>query len=92
MNRIQAEYKRKKGRSLVILLLIVLLFAIWAAMVHFEFFTSLSNQKITRAMFATLAVLVIYQIFDWRCPNCDRSFGRETSPKFCSGCGVRLKK
>lgn len=34
--------------------------------------------------------VVIFSIFNWRCPKCNSYLGKGTNPKHCNNCGVEL--
>jgi rubrerythrin len=38
-----------------------------------------------------IMVLIIFSLFNWRCPACGRYLGRAVNPKFCSRCGAKLQ-
>ena len=35
--------------------------------------------------------LLIFSLFNWRCPACSAYFGRTWNPRFCSKCGTPLR-
>lgn len=35
--------------------------------------------------------IIIFNITNFRCPRCKKYLGRESSPKYCKACGVRLQ-
>jgi hypothetical protein len=42
------------------------------------------------ALFAMLGVLVFY-LYNWRCPACRKCLGRAMNPKLCAKCGIALQ-
>jgi hypothetical protein len=34
---------------------------------------------------------VIFSLYNWRCPACNKHLGKGLSPRFCAKCGVELK-
>lgn len=38
-----------------------------------------------------IAGAVVFSLFNWRCPACNRYLGKQRNPKFCSRCGVELR-
>ena len=34
---------------------------------------------------------VVFSLYNWRCPACNRYLGRTISPRFCAKCGVELR-
>jgi len=44
-------------------------------------------------IFAIVLVIValVFSLFNWRCPSCNKYLGREIYPKFCNKCGVQLR-
>ncbi len=41
--------------------------------------------------FLFVPLFIVFALINWRCPACNKSFGREISPKYCSHCGVELQ-
>jgi|GEM_PF-2091899 len=39
-----------------------------------------------------LLAVGIYQLINWRCPQCQSQFHAQRNPRFCSNCGVRLRE
>ena len=42
---------------------------------------------------AAIAVViggVLFSLFNWRCPACNKYLGKSISPKYCQKCGVQL--
>ncbi len=40
--------------------------------------------------YATLLVMVVFRIIDWRCPVCNSFLSLDASPKFCQKCGFKF--
>jgi zinc transporter ZupT len=34
---------------------------------------------------------VLFSLYNWRCPACNRYLGKAFNPSFCSGCGAQLR-
>ena len=34
----------------------------------------------------------VFQLINWRCPQCQGQFHAQRNPRFCSTCGVRLRE
>ncbi len=41
--------------------------------------------------FGMFFALLIFTIFNWRCPACESSFQSMVNPRFCPSCGVNLR-
>jgi rRNA maturation endonuclease Nob1 len=33
---------------------------------------------------------LIFSLFNWRCPSCNKYLGKAINAKFCAKCGVQL--
>lgn len=42
-------------------------------------------------LFLAIAGAIAFSLWNWRCPSCKGYLGKQTSPKFCSRCGVELQ-
>jgi hypothetical protein len=40
---------------------------------------------------AMIAGAVVFSLYNWRCPACNKYLGKQRSPKYCSKCGVELQ-
>lgn len=40
---------------------------------------------------ALIAGAVVFSLYNWRCPACNRYLGKQRNPKYCSRCGVELQ-
>jgi hypothetical protein len=40
---------------------------------------------------AIIAGAIVFSLYNWRCPACNRYLGKQRSPKFCNKCGVALQ-
>ncbi len=38
-----------------------------------------------------IAGAVVFSLYNWRCPACNKYLGKQRSPKYCSKCGVALQ-
>lgn len=38
-----------------------------------------------------IAGAIVFSLFNWRCPACNRYLGKQRNPKYCSRCGVELR-
>ena len=41
--------------------------------------------------FALIISVLIFSLFNWRCPACNKYLGKAINPKFCAKCGVQLR-
>ncbi len=42
-------------------------------------------------LFLAIAGAIAFSLWNWRCPACRGTLGKQLSPKFCSRCGVELQ-
>jgi len=40
---------------------------------------------------AMIAGAIVFSLYNWRCPACNKYLGKQRSPKFCGKCGVALQ-
>lgn len=38
-----------------------------------------------------ILAVVVFSLFNWRCPACKAYLGKRMSPRFCSHCGAQLQ-
>ena len=42
------------------------------------------------AFFVLFVSALLFSLWNWRCPDCDRYLGKSISPRYCPKCGVAL--
>lgn len=92
MNRVQSDYKKKEKRHLLRLILIPVLLILLTLVESLESSTLLNQEQTQGVILFAIYLLLVYHLIDWSCPKCDRFPGRKVSLKYCSNCGVQLKK
>jgi len=87
-DRVVAEFKRRRKRHVIALILSLLgLFALVAA----------KNGVFVPPgyLVAVVAGVVVgaawFMLYNWRCPACRKMLGRSLNPNFCSRCGAPLR-
>ena len=40
---------------------------------------------------AVIAGAIVFSLYNWRCPACNKYLGKQRSPQYCSKCGVALQ-
>jgi hypothetical protein len=53
---------------------------------------SLSASNLALTLLGAVVLILVYAYFDWRCPACNKYFGRTGNPGQCPHCGVKLQK
>ena len=92
--RASQEFSRRKTRQL--LAVIPVIFAIVV------FWIQQDNPRasiwgLPSALARSLAMTLmggalVFSFLNWRCPACGRYLGKTLNPRFCSGCGVQLRR
>ena len=78
--------KRQKWITIIIILVIIISLPVKAMLGDL----SELMQNIIIWLFIIFAIsLFVFTFFNWRCPSCDRSLGRNTEIAHCMHCGVK---
>ena len=40
---------------------------------------------------AVVVGAILFSLYNWRCPACNKYLGKQRSPQYCSKCGVALQ-
>lgn len=40
---------------------------------------------------ALIIAILIFSLFNWTCPSCNKYLGKAFNPQFCSKCGTQLR-
>jgi hypothetical protein len=86
------EFKKKRTRQIMAVGPIILAFI---SLVSVEGNPSgifgLPPNIVLGIAFALIISVLIFSLFNWRCPACNKYIGKAISPKFCARCGVQLR-
>ena len=83
------QFAIRKRRQLIVTGLLLASFAMVVISPQSPADDAFRSAKSTYVVFAAGALL--FSMWNWRCPACNRYLGREVSPNFCSKCGAHLR-
>jgi hypothetical protein len=87
-----AEFKKKRQRQLLAVAPIILAFV---GLISLEKnpggLFGLSPNIVLTLCFAVIISTLVFSLFNWRCPSCQKYLGKAINPKFCSKCGTQLR-
>ena len=93
LSEFKAEFARRRKRQLLGSLPVVaamLIFAVASQNARAPLF-GLSPALAGGIAFAVVLGTLVFSLWNWRCPACNRYLGKGISPSFCSKCGVPLR-
>lgn len=90
---IKSEFKKRRIRQYMVLILLVPVLFI---MIHTERHPTeeLFGYPIIYTTLTGLVLIIgglIFSLFNWLCPNCNKYLGKRINPNFCSHCGSELR-
>lgn len=85
----RAVFKKKRQRFIIVIATMVIVTIV--SVIGLALF-QWPEEILEVAMLIPLVGGVVWLLFDWRCPQCSKSFIRESNPKFCSGCGLQVRE
>lgn len=87
------EFKRRRTRQLMVVPPVILaaVFLGWIQDHRDISIAGLSSSTLIGLAIALVAGAVIFSLSNWRCPACNKYFGKVINPGFCPGCGVQLR-
>jgi len=96
MNRSSAEiieeFKRKRTRQIMAVGPIILAFiALLSVESNPTGIFGLPPNIVFGISFVLIISVLIFSLFNWRCPSCNQYLGKAMNPKFCSKCGIQLR-
>jgi hypothetical protein len=51
----------------------------------------MSSGTIIAIAFVMIVGILVFSLWNWRCPSCSKYLGRGINPTFCGKCGFKLK-
>lgn len=84
------EFKKRIRKQFMVSLIVIFVLLY----INSDQFNSLITQiyKIDGMILILVAVCcLIFSLFNWRCPACNRYLGNSILPKYCKKCGVKLR-
>lgn len=86
------EFKKKRTRQIMAVGPIILAFiALLSVEGNPTGIFGLPPSIVLTTSFALIISVLIFSLFNWRCPSCNKYLGKGINPKFCSKCGVQLR-
>jgi hypothetical protein len=90
---IQVFAKRKRIQYILTLPVVAVIVLLLIARVNPDFSVGPLSRDVFIGILIVLAVAaLVFSLFNWRCPACNKYLGREFSPKHCSSCGKKLQR
>ena len=86
------EFKKKRTRQIMAVGPIILAFiALLSVESNPTGIFGLPPNIVLGLSFALIISVLIFSLFNWRCPSCNKYLGKAMNPKFCSRCGIQLR-
>ena len=85
------DFKRRRKRQLITMAIIVLVAIAVMAVGGRAALLGLPEGVIWVGGMTLMFVAVLFSLYNWRCPACNRYLGRAFNPSFCSSCGAQLR-
>jgi hypothetical protein len=91
-NRIKQEFKARQSRQ-IIAMAIALFLVLLSAVVYKrpDLFGAFSKSTLFGMQAITIAAFIVYTVFNWRCPSCNKGLGNDLFRLRCRKCGTRLQ-
>jgi hypothetical protein len=86
------EFRKKRTRQIIASIPVIVAVLILVPMDEgsAEGIAGIPASVLVGFAFASIVGIVIFSLFNWRCPACHGYLGRRISPRFCSRCGEQL--
>ena len=86
------NFKRRQRRQWVVAILLMPMIGV--ALLAKARIIHLGPQHEGFGLFFFILVLcaLVFSIFNWRCPACNKYLGKVMNPRFCTGCGAELQE
>jgi len=86
------EFKKRRTRQIMAVGPIILAFiALLSVEGNPTGIFGLPQNIVLSITFAVIISVLIFSLFNWRCPSCNKYLGKAINPKFCAKCGVQLR-
>lgn len=90
---VMAEFNKRRTRQYIAIIPVVLVVGVLILSGRGDSaeFVGIPMTIVGPVCFAAILAIVIFSLFNWRCPACNVYLGRGMSPTFCRKCGERLQ-
>jgi hypothetical protein len=86
------EFKRRRSRQIFLAVPLIAMILLFAVLRGRKVEIPGVPVSVLGPLFLALVVAaLVYSLYNWRCPACNRYLGRDLSPRFCNKCGVNLQ-
>jgi len=91
--RVIEEFRRRRTRQFIVIvpMVAVLFFMTTRGEGESISFAGLPEAVVGAAALAIILAALVFSIYNWRCPACNRYLGKAINPAFCSKCGAQLR-
>ena len=87
-----AEFKKKRTRQIMAVAPIILAFAgLLSVEGNPTGLFGLPPNIVLGISFTLIISILIFSLFNWTCPSCNKYLGKAFNPQFCSKCGTQLR-
>ncbi|OFY63737.1 MAG: hypothetical protein A3H98_06590 [Bacteroidetes bacterium RIFCSPLOWO2_02_FULL_36_8] len=92
-NLIKTEFKKRRTRQYIVAVFAIPIIVLMA-FISKNPDSSVLGEYQSLVVYSSLGLIVCiigFTVWNWRCPNCNKYFGKSMNPKFCQHCGSELK-
>ena len=89
----KTEFARRRRRQIVVTIPAVVVIIAWVLMAEdaMPLPAGVPQGAALVVFFAAVFGMLVFSLFNWRCPACRSYLGKGISPRFCRHCGVALR-
>ena len=90
---VTGEFRRRRTRQLIasgLVLAVVIPAALKGDDATFSI-AGLPPEVTVTALFVLVVSVLIFSLWNWRCPACNRYLGKTLNPAYCARCGAQLR-
>lgn len=90
---IRAQFVARRRRQLLVSfpLIALIMAAVFLERGKHDALFGIPPSIILPGFLALVAGAIVFSLYNWRCPACNRYLGKQRNPKYCSRCGVELR-
>jgi len=91
-NQIKQDFRLRQNLQYLAISL-TLLFLLFLVLLYKrpDLFGEFSKSSIFSAQVLLIAAFIVFSVFNWRCPSCNKYIGNDINRRICKNCGTRLR-
>ena len=89
---VMEEFSRRRIRQYAVTIPIFVAYMAWFLTTKSDRSSSGWSAPVVIGIVVVAIGMLVFSLWNWRCPACGGYLGRSIAPRYCQGCGAQLRQ